>query len=89
MSMAVTKSPKQVRRSVTLSADTHRKVERMARQQKRSASRVLESLVEKGLDAEEAERKRLFDVLERLQNSKDRAEQKRLGDELGRMVFGE
>ena len=86
--MAVTKSSKQVRRSVTLSADTQHRVERIARQQKRSASRVLESLVEKGLDAEEAERKRLSALVERLRVTKDRDEEKRIGDELGRLVFG-
>ncbi|MGH9643301.1 MAG: hypothetical protein ACRD3Q_12875 [Terriglobales bacterium] len=73
---------------MTLSADTQRRVERMARQQKRSASRVLESLVEKGLGAEEAERKKLSDLVERLRATKDRDEQKRIGDELGRLVFG-
>ncbi len=88
--MAVAKkSTKGVRRSVTLSADVHRKVERLAREQKRSASRVLENLIETGLDAKEAERKRFFEVLERFRDTTDPAEKQRLGGEVGRMVFGE
>ena len=87
--MAATKSSKQVRRSVSLNADVHRKVERLARQEKRSASRVLETLIEKGLAAQETERRRLVDITERLRASNDAAERQRLGDELRRMIFGD
>jgi hypothetical protein len=87
--MAVTRQAKLVRRSVSLPAEVHRKVERLARQQKRSANGVLERLVEKGLAAEEAERQRLHDLVERLRATNDPEEKQRLGDELGRMVFGE
>ncbi len=87
--MAVTKSSKQIRRSVSLKADVHRKIERLARQQNRSASRVLETLIEKGLAAQESERGRLVDLTERLRASTDAAERQRLGDELGRMIFGD
>jgi predicted transcriptional regulator len=86
--MAVIKKTRPVRRSVSLPADVHRRVERLARQQKRSANRVLERLVEKGLAAEEAERQRLHDLVERLRATDDPQEKQRLGDELGRMVFG-
>ncbi len=87
--MAGNRNPKQVRRSVSLSSEVQRKVERLARQQKRSASRVLETLIETGLAAQEAERKRLHLLIERLRASDDPAEKQRLGDELGRMVFGD
>ncbi len=87
--MAVTKKTKQVRRSVTLSGDVHRRIERLAREQKRSASRVLQNLVEAGLKAEEAKRRHLYDVLERFRSATDPREEARLGDELGRLVFGE
>ena len=70
-------------------SDVHRKIERLARQQKRSSSRVLENLVEKGLAAEESERQRLHQVLERLRATDDPEERQRLGDEAGRMIFGE
>ncbi len=89
MIMAVTKkSTKGVRRSVTLSADVHHKVERLAREQKRSASRVLENLIESGLAAKEAERLRFFELAERFRDTKDLTEKQRLGEELGRMLFG-
>jgi predicted transcriptional regulator len=87
--MAITKRAKQIRRSVSLSAEVHRKVERLAQQQKRSSSRVLERLVEKGLTAEESERQQFFDLAERFRAAEDPDERQRLGDELGRMVFGE
>lgn len=87
--MAMSRNPKQVRRSVSLSSDVHRKVERMARQQKRSASRVLETLIETGLAVQEAERQRLNELIERLRASNDPDEKQRLGNELGRMVFGD
>ncbi len=87
--MAVTKRAKQVRRSISLPEDVHRKIERLARQQKRSGSRVLENLIESGLAAEEAKRQRLYDLVERLRAADNPDEKQRLGDELGRMVFGD
>lgn len=87
--MAVSRRTKPVRRSVTLPAEVHKKVERLARQQKRSSNRVLERLVEKGLAAEEAERQRFYALVERLRAAEDPDDRQRLGDELGRMVFGE
>lgn len=86
--MAATKSPKQVRRSVTLSADTHRKIERMARQQKRSAGRVLEHLIEKGLSAEQEDERHFLALVDRLQNTKDEKEARQLKEELARLTFG-
>jgi predicted transcriptional regulator len=66
----------------------HRKIERLARQQKRSSSRVLEHLIEAGLEAEEAEKRRFFELAERLQNATDEAEIRQLKHELARMTFG-
>ncbi len=78
-----------MRRSVSLPAEVHRKVERLARQQKRSANQVIETLIETGLAAEEAQRQRFYHTLERLRATNDAAEKQRLGDELGRMMFGD
>ncbi len=86
--MAVIKKTRQVRRSVTLSADVQRRVERLVREQKRSASRVLENLIETGLAAKQAERLRFFKLAERFRDTKDATEKQRLGEELGRVVFG-
>ena len=87
--MPATKRAKQGRRSVSLSPEFDSKVQRIARREKRSANRVLERLIEKGVASEEAERRRLHDLLERLRATDEPAERQRLGDELGRMVFGE
>jgi predicted transcriptional regulator len=74
---------------VTVSAEVHAKVERLAREQNRSASRVLEQLITTGLTAKESERRRLYDLIERLRATDNPDEKQRLGDELGRMVFGD
>ncbi len=87
--MPVTKRSKQVRRSVSLSADIDSKVQKIARREKRSANHVLERLIEKGVAAEEAERQRFYELLERFRDTNDPKEKQRLGDEVGRAVFGE
>jgi predicted DNA-binding protein len=86
--MSMIKHPKQVRRSVTLPAETDTKVQRMARRENRSAAQVLENLIEAGLRAKEAEKRRFFEVADRLQNATDAAEVRQLKIELARMTFG-
>jgi hypothetical protein len=49
---------------------------------------VTADLVEAGLEAQEAEKKRFFDLADRLAGSDDPAEQRLLKDELARMTFG-
>ena len=88
MRMAVSKASKPIRRSVSISPDTHRKIERMARQQKRSASRVLEHLIEKGISAEQEEERRFLALVDQLQNTKDEKVARRLKEELARLTFG-
>lgn len=61
----------------------------MAKAKNTSASRVLVDLIEKGLEAQEEEKKRFFDVADRLARSEDAAEQGRLKAELARLTFGE
>jgi hypothetical protein len=53
-----------------------------------SASRVIAELVESGLDAQEQERKRFFDLADRLTHSTDAHEQQHLKEELARLTFG-
>jgi hypothetical protein len=74
---------KVVRQTVTLPAKTARQVRDMARSRRLSASRMLAELVEDGIVA----RKRRD--AGRFRSASDPKEVERLGEELGRMVFGE
>lgn len=60
----------------------------MARHQNRSANRVLENLIETGLEAKEAEKRRFFELAERLRTTTDAAELQQIKAELARMTFG-
>ena len=46
------------------------------------------NLIESGLEAREREKKRFFEVAERLTRSRDAGDQKRLKEELTGMTFG-
>jgi hypothetical protein len=82
------KTKKTVRRSISLAADTDTKVQKLARRQRQSANRVLENLIETGLEAKEAEKRRFFDLAERLRTTRDPAELEQVKDELARITFG-
>lgn len=86
--MAITKSSKRVRCSVSLAVDVHRRINRLARQKSTSTSRVLEQLIGAGLVAEEAEKRRFLRTIKKLRNATDQTEIRRLQEELGRMIFG-
>lgn len=83
-----TSKSKLVRRSISLSPHLDGKVQRIARHQNWSTNRAYESLIEAGIEAKEAEKKRFFDLGEQLQNSTDKKEIERLKQELARMIFG-
>lgn len=80
---------KSVRQSVTLPARVARHVRTLAKARRTSANRVLVDLVEAGLEAREAEKKRFLELADRLARSKDPAEQARIKEELARLTFGE
>jgi hypothetical protein len=80
---------KAVRQSISLPSKTARRVRSLAKAGRKSASRVLVDLVEAGLEAKEAERRRFLDLADRLARSDDPAEQKRLKEELARLTFGD
>ena len=80
---------KQARRSVTLPQQMDRQIESIAKNRRLSGNRVLLELLEMGLEARKQKEKTFFELAERFRNSKDPKEIKQLGDELGRMVFGE
>jgi len=49
---------------------------------------MLVELLENGIEAEKRKQQEFFDLAERFRRATDREEVKRLGDQLGRMVFG-
>lgn len=81
-------SDKPLRQSVSLSPRIARRVRALARTRKSSASRVIAELIESGLEAQERERQRFFDLADRLTRATDPAEQKQLKEELARLTFG-
>lgn len=50
---------------------------------------MMVDLIERGIEAAEARQKAFFGLAERLRDEADPEAAKRLGDELGRMVFGD
>jgi len=86
--MAAT-TQKSVRQSVSLPSRVARRVHAIARARRTSANRVLVDLIETGLEAGEAEKRRFFDLARRFKESADPAESERLREDLARMIFGE
>ena len=80
---------KTVRQSITLPARTAMQVKTMAKSRRLSATRMLVELIENGIEAENRKQQEFFELAERFRNETDPKEAKRLGDQLGRMVFGE
>ncbi len=80
---------KHVRRSVSLPTPIAKQVERMAKSQRLSDNRVLVELIELGIEARKQKEKAFFDLAERFRGESDPQQAKRLGDELGRLVFGD
>lgn len=77
-----------VRKSVNLPAAMARRVNAIARTKKTSANRVIVDLIESGLEAQEQEKRRFFELADRLMESKDAGEQQKLKEELAKIVFG-
>jgi hypothetical protein len=82
-------SQKVVRQSISLPAKTAAQVKTMAKGRRLSANRMLLELIENGIEAEQRKQQEFFDLAERFRNEKDPATVKRLGDEMGRMIFGD
>jgi hypothetical protein len=79
---------KAVRQSVSLPANLAAQVRNMARTRRLSANRMLVELIENGIAAEKQKQQEFFDLAERFRNATDPKEVQRLGDQMGRMVFG-
>jgi len=80
---------KTVRQSVSLPANIATQVRSLAKTRKLSSNRMLVELIENGIEAEKRKQQEFFKLAERFRNATDPEEAKRLGDELGRMVFGD
>jgi len=80
---------KPVRQSVSLPARVASRVKSLARTSGTSANRVIVELIETGLEAREQEKKRFFELADRLTRSRDPEEQTRIKEDLVRMTFGE
>jgi len=78
-----------VRQSVSLPAATAAKVRSLAKARRLSSNRMLVELIENGIEAEKRKQQEFFELAERFRETTDAEEAKRLGDELGRMVFGD
>lgn len=87
--MPIAKKPNIIRRSVSLPSEIDTKVQKLARRENRSANQVIENLIETGLAAKEAEKRRFFELTERLRAASDPAEIQQLKDDLARMTFGD
>jgi hypothetical protein len=80
---------KHIRRSVSLPVPLAKQVERMARSQRLSDNRILVELIELGVEARKRKEKAFFELAQRFRAASDPEQAKRLGEELGRLVFGE
>lgn len=61
----------------------------MAKRRRLSDNHVLVELIEAGIEARKRREKAFLELTERFRASQDPEEVKRLGDQLGRLVFGE
>ena len=78
-----------VRQSVSLPASVAKRVRNLAKGRRISANRVIVELIEAGLEAKEEQKRRFFELTDRLAESRDPAERQRIKEELARLTFGE
>lgn len=80
---------KPVRQSVSLPNRLAKRVRTLAQMQQTSTNRVLVELIESGIESKEMEKRRFFELADRLSVSSDPAERERIKEEMARMTFGE
>ena len=80
---------KTVRQSVTLPANLAAQVRSLAKKRRLSANRMLLELIENGMEAEGRKQQEFLDLAERFRSATNPQEVKRLGDQMGRMIFGD
>jgi hypothetical protein len=74
---------------VSLPADTARHIRTLAKQRRLSANRIIVELVDEGIEARKHKQKEFFELAKRFRAATDPEDAARLGDDLGRMVFGD
>jgi predicted DNA-binding protein len=77
------------RQSISLPSGVAQRVNRMAKNQRKSAARVMVELIEVGLDAKESEKQQFFALADRLSSATDPGERQRIKKQLARLTFGE
>ncbi len=80
---------KAIRQSVTLPSQVAKQVKALAKNRKVSSNRILVELVETGLRSKEEEKRRFFELANRLSTATDAKEQQELKEQLARMTFGD
>ena len=83
------KAHKAIRQSVSLPSNVAEQVRHLAKTRRLSANRMLVELIENGMEAEKRKQREFFDLAERFRAATDPEEVRRLGDQMGRMVFGD
>lgn len=78
-----------VRQSISLPTDIAGQVRKLAKTRRVSANRMIIELIENGMEAERRKQQEFFELAERFRMASDPEDVKRLGDQMGRMVFGE
>lgn len=82
-------SNKTVRQSITLPPNVAARVRNLAKTRRLSRNRILVELIESGMEAEQRKQKEFFELAKRFRSTSNPKEAERLGDQLGRMVFGD
>jgi hypothetical protein len=80
---------KPVRQSISLPPSVARRVRTLAKTNRTSTNRILVELIESGLEVQERARIRVFELADRLAQSRDKSEQSRLKEELAHLTFDE
>jgi predicted transcriptional regulator len=88
-SRATSAPTKHVRRSVTLPPKIAKQVDIIAKERDLSDNRVLVELIEQGIEARQQREKAFFQLAERFRAADDPEQVKQLGEQLGRLAFGE
>ena len=78
-----------VRQSVSLPAPIATQVRKLAKKRKLSANKIIIELIENGMEAEKRKQQEFFDLAAKFRAARDPGEVQKLGDQMGRMIFGE
>ena len=85
----MTRLQRPVRQSISLPHRIAKHVRAIAKTRKTSANRVVVDLIEAGIQAKEAEKRRFFSLADRLAESDDSSERQQIKEELARLTFGD